>query len=341
MKNCPRCGTSTRSGWTLCPRCGVFLQSGAAPLAPTGNNRRLMVIAVCAVAILAAAAAGLHFSGSLQREAKAPRTSPMLAETGRGTPSVFDSRGVATAPTLSVAGTSTTAPILNEEGTPMPATMSQTETPPATAPIMSQAAPAPSEVPLLNAAPSTAMPDDVRKWLEHLERIERERQSLAASELSSAVTMLTTLKAEDVTQGLDPNADDSQAEADRRVRQRQNRYADTANTLRRSWEDLGRRFTAISAPTICLDAQGQYRKTLSETGAMMQELISAVRTAAQNPQAALSALTAMQGTSKSRIDAPARATDSDVASICQKYNTPKWFEIKGDVGGGIMSQLGY
>jgi hypothetical protein len=74
---------------------------------------------------------------------------------------------------------------------------------------------------------------------------------------------------------------------------------------------------------------------------MILDIVSQIRASANDPQGAVSALTAMQGRSKSQIDVPARATDSNVASICRKYDVVKWFDIQGDVGSGTMSQLGF
>jgi hypothetical protein len=80
---------------------------------------------------------------------------------------------------------------------------------------------------------------------------------------------------------------------------------------------------------------------LNNTGAMMLEINDAVRSAANNRQRALQVLMGMQGQSTSRIDAPAKQSDGLVDGVCRKYITRKWFDIKGDIGGDVMSKLGF
>lgn len=309
----------------------------------TGNNRKLMVVAVCCLGILAAAATGLHFTGSLRGEGahkagpaltvQSSNPPPGLGNRSSALPANFDQSGIDGGPALAQAAPAMQASLQKTDDSPP--TLSQA--PPSQAPVINQAPP--SAAPALHETPA-GMPDDIRKWLEFLAEIERQRQALATAELTQAITIFGNLQAQDITAGLDPNADDSQDEANKRTRQRANGYANSAEGMRSQWQQLSSKFLSVTPPSACAGIQRSYSTTLTATGTMILEITNAVRSAASDHEHALSILMSLQGTSSSRVDAPARETDQGVAAICAKYNTAKWFEIKADVGGGLMSQIG-
>lgn len=182
----------------------------------------------------------------------------------------------------------------------------------------------------------TRMPDDVRAWLEHLERIERQRQEVATRELSGLLVQFVTLQAGATMgkiQGLlgDPLAPEP-APPTHDIR-------DAGQRIRQQFAALRAEFDRVPAPPQCIHAHASYSQTLGETSVMVNEVLTALEQSAADPQAAVAALTGMRGTSAQRIDAHAREADSRVAEIFAYYNEPKWFSIASDVGGGITSMI--
>jgi hypothetical protein len=336
MFSCPRCGTGISQRTRMCPTCGIaFAQPQSAAGQGLGSMRKVAIGAVLAVTGLAFAFAGMHFSGSFRSKPVVAKTNPAMSATGQANRPTLNATGTGDSSTLSIPGEASPQPILTSQGNSAP-TMQQAA--PAPTPAMQDAAPAPS--PILQDQPVT-MPDDVRRWLEHLERIERARQALATQQLSSAVALLGNMKSQELQGAMDSDEDTTQDAARRRANQRASDYANSAEGLRASWNELLGRFKSVPPPAACVGVQAQYLTALGQTGSMILELVNIARNANQNPQAALQALTAMQGTSTGRIDTAAKATDGAVLQVCQRYNTNKWFEIKADFGAGLMQQLGY
>ncbi len=46
----------------------------------------------------------------------------------------------------------------------------------------------------------------------------------------------------------------------------------------------------------------------------------------------------MQDTSARSVDQYFAESDEQLAQICDKYNTRKWFSISPDLGGGLLSR---
>lgn len=183
------------------------------------------------------------------------------------------------------------------------------------------------------------MPDDVRTWLEHLRKIESARIALATGEVQDAAQVLMGLQSSDLTRALDEDAD-SQEDERRSALERAGKVAGDMGTMRQAWRTLQTAFDSVSAPAECASIQRSYDQVIGETGAMIVEIVGAMRSASDDPQAAVKALTAMQGQSKARIDVPARMSDQGVDQLCRKYGAVKWFDIQNDIGSGVMGRLG-
>jgi hypothetical protein len=271
----------------------------------------------------------------------------------KGLPSFFGARGDTSTPaatialgssgqrpTLAAAGASSRGPnllsargetpdtnMVQEQGsTPTPALLaSETRT---TAPTLRE--------------DQSGMPSDIRRWLEHLERIEKMRNTLAATQMMQAVSQMARLQAQDMTSMMgDGDGDDGEAAANRKMDERANGYARETDAMRRAWIDLATQFHAVPPPGECMGARANYDQVIGNTGSMMLEIINAVRSASKDRERALQTLQSMQGQSNDRIDRYAKETDSIVAEICRRYDTPKWFDIRGDIGGDVMSKLGF
>jgi hypothetical protein len=172
-----------------------------------------------------------------------------------------------------------------------------------------------------DAAPETnSMPANVRAWLEHLQEIEGERQTLAASQMAAAAGLA----------GQAANAEDGGASD----------YSNAALVVRSAWADLQQRFLEEPAPAECASIRSLYTSAITGTRATMLDMISALRTARQSPERALVSLTRIRDESDQRVDAPAEATDEAIDALCARYNADKWFDIDNQLGAHLVSQLG-
>ncbi|MGE0001878.1 MAG: hypothetical protein AB7F50_04005 [Fimbriimonadaceae bacterium] len=183
------------------------------------------------------------------------------------------------------------------------------------------------------------MPADVRAWLEHLERAERRRVSLATDQLSAAMVSLATLQglggAEKMLQDLltdDPTGPDPEPPTTGVV--------EDAASGESDWRALRKEFDQLPPPAECVPIRNAYVRALAETAAMIAEIRGAIASASSDPQAAIAALNKLKGTSSGRIDVAAGEADRGVGEVCSRYSTPKWFSVNEDVGGGAMSKLG-
>lgn len=207
-----------------------------------------------------------------------------------------------------------------------------------TAPVLPKTA---EPAPVLPKAPEVAqgMPDDVRRWLEHLERIERRRRDMSGGQVGELLAMMTRMQTAPIRDMLPGAMGTGEETGENTMRAAEDLQLNTARK-REEWDSLRQDFLSLPPPPDCAPIQAEYNQVLTETGTMMTEIMDAVSMASENPDAALSALTRMKGTSGGRIDNAAVATDRKVAEVCNKYQVRKWFDIAADVGGGIMGRLG-
>lgn len=181
------------------------------------------------------------------------------------------------------------------------------------------------------------MPDDIRRWLEHLERIERTRGELCISQISSAMVDKMGLGSGaslDMAKKILANPDEDPTPPDKEMAE-SNKKHDIG------WADLEADFHSLPPPAECVPIRDKYQQTLDETRAMIDEITGHLENAAENPQAAIEALQRMIGTSSGRIDKNGIETDRLIGDICARYDTPKWFSINGDFGGGTLGKIGF
>jgi len=206
---------------------------------------------------------------------------------------------------------------------------------------------APEPPPLLDAGsvPETmtredakSMPKDVYDWLKHLERIERERRRMAtaqAAELSVAMTKMSLGGATEMLKGLmsgeEPGGEEPPLPTDDLVK--------STEAKRQDWAKLIEDYRSFPPPAECGPAAAAYDEALTETRAMMMEVLESMALAQEDPDKAIAALTSLQGTSTERIDVAGKDTDREVQAICDKYETRKWFGISSDFAGGLMGGI--
>lgn len=194
------------------------------------------------------------------------------------------------------------------------------------------------------APTGTGMPDDVREWLDHLRRAEEKREEIASRQVSEAIGMLVDLKAGGGA-GIDLSAlmgegGEEAPQVHARDPQAPGRVVGSASGMMSDWRRLIQAFDAWPAPAECADLKADYDRVLNETGNMIGEIVEVVQNIGEDPMSAIGKLEQMRGKSSNRIDSFARSVDQGVAGLCRKYDTPKWFEVKSDFGGGSLSSFG-
>ena len=197
------------------------------------------------------------------------------------------------------------------------------------------------EAPLLDvtAKNPAAMPDDVLRWLQHLERIEKKRGTLMRGLLASFATMLksggeqgTDLQSLKALATGDPDAPDPKMAPDI--------IADQATDSKKEMDALRKDFDSYPPPAECQTIADSYGHALDETGHAVTDIVGAMAGWKEDPQAAVKRLTNMEHTSGD-IDKFGTEADGKVQAICDKYNKRKWFSVNGDFGNsGIFQSLG-
>ncbi len=185
---------------------------------------------------------------------------------------------------------------------------------------------------------AVVMPADIRAWLEHLERIERKRVDLAGRQMSQSLVLMAQMQGGGLAEFAKGLLADDPATAPDPPTPRDT-MKDEAAPMKQAWTDLNREFNAVAPPTECVPIRSEYDQALGETAAMIGDLIDVISNANENPAGAIDQLRKVQGTSKDHIDAAAKRTDALVQKICDKYETKKWFDVTGDVGGNMLSKF--
>ncbi len=193
--------------------------------------------------------------------------------------------------------------------------------------------------PSLQAPQDTAMPADVRDWLEHLRKTEDRRKRLSSEHVGELMVMLTKMQTSGLTDALKGIFGEEEDTGEQAPSQADSVKID-ASEKRKEWQELLAFFQSYPPPAECVPIQASYSHALGETSGMIIEILEAVDMAQESPEKAIAALTAIQGTSGDRIDEYAKQTDEQVQSVCDRYKTRKWFKIAADVGGGLLGKLG-
>lgn len=125
--------------------------------------------------------------------------------------------------------------------------------------------------------------------------------------------------------------------------------------VRPRWKELVAFFESKKAPGECKGIADAYAQCVRETGnyvsdamekiqsvmdAMSGDMTSGGEEDVYRSQAeATKELYKMLDTNDTMIDEAGIRADKGVRSICDRYGVRKWFEIKGDIGGGGLSAM--
>lgn len=182
------------------------------------------------------------------------------------------------------------------------------------------------------------MPKEVLDWLKHLERIEKRRKDMGTEQIAALLSQLAMLQGVGATEEAMKGLLDDGSEGEPVPPSKE--IGDQASSQKAKWRELIADFDSLPPPTECIPIRNSYSQCLGETQTMITEVLDAVRSASDDPKAAVAALMKMRGKSESRIDVAANETDGGVQDICDKYGVKKWFGISADVGGGMGNVLG-
>lgn len=198
-----------------------------------------------------------------------------------------------------------------------------------TAPTITQQGEAPA--PVVQKGPKQ-MPDDVRAWLEHLERIEKKRVALAQKQLAQVLVMGTQIKGAGIADVLGGMLNDEGGEVQKPPELE--KAEATVADVRKPWAELADEFATVPPPSGCQEVAGNYDQTLRETGATIGDIQDVLTNAMGDPQGAIEKLQGIRGSHMGAIDSAAGKADEGVQKICDAYDTRKWFSIQRDVGTG-------
>lgn len=201
--------------------------------------------------------------------------------------------------------------------------------------------PAEEKAPALVESGPISMPADVRAWLEHLERIEKKKNDLHVDQSDTAKMAAKMLEGaggitsiEDVNTLTDPDA----------------AMPDMRGDVTAMFEELKQPWVALRAefqrgprvPAECAGLAATYSAALANIPSTIDQLTGIV--SGFNPQdsnaqslaeRARSAARGVGRNHKGSVDGSFSQADELLETICEKYNTRKWFDIhSGRLGGG-------
>ncbi|MBC8066169.1 MAG: zinc ribbon domain-containing protein, partial [Chlorobia bacterium] len=265
---CPKCGKGIPADAAFCMHCGQkiqipqpvaaqpMLQSAPAFPNPTAANpKKTTWIAIgTALAMLLAIFFGLKASGFLQFGAKNPKLESLKAKGNVPNQDLLKAEGSANGPDLLKAEGSQPPPILNR------------------------------------TAERIEMPDDIRRWLEHLEKIERRKNDLSLKQLSQMAILMQQMKVLGGGMGL-LNGEDEGGDTG---------PSQTAkvsfDAMRPEWNQLIADFRNYPPPAECRPIADDYYRAVSEIPGMNSDLAAILEGAMNDPAVALEKALKIQNT---------------------------------------------
>lgn len=182
------------------------------------------------------------------------------------------------------------------------------------------------------------MPADVRAWLEHLERIEKEKVVIHEDQAIEMMGMMGSIQQQvlgKIGDLADPDSDAvPAAKADEIL---------PIEDLKKPWIELRRKFNdGPPVPEECRALRDRYDDALMQVPGAMADIVDIAGNLfdpEKGPR--IRELRDLQRKHKQYIDEPMRQADREVGAICSKYRTRKWFSISPDVSlGGALGGFG-
>jgi len=188
------------------------------------------------------------------------------------------------------------------------------------------------------------MPDDVRAWLEHLEKTEKKLVEMTTGQISQAAVLAFQLKslggtAESLLEQMAEGVDESDVKSPAAPAE------DKTKEIVAQWTELRTFFESMPPPAECRPIYDDYARSLDDSQYYMQTILQALNdmsTGAAKPEDLIAKLQGIKNDNRNHLDAYRKKADEGVGTICDKYDTKKWFSITPDVGGegGMLKSLG-
>jgi len=189
------------------------------------------------------------------------------------------------------------------------------------------------------------MPQAVHDWLEHLRRIEEQKNRLTAEQVSSLKMFGAKFQALGPAAGLlTPGGDDEDHTNPSQP------IVQMTTDMVGPWNKLIKDYQSVPPPPECQKLADEYFAGLNEIPAEMSDVQKLLQNMTQqmssdNPQSgetdankeALKQAQDMQGKSSEDIDSHFTNSDEMLGQVCDQYHTRKWFAITSDLGGGLLN----
>lgn len=232
-------------------------------------------------------------------------------------------------------------PALNQQGQPQ-AVLPQVSAP---APVFMQEA----EVAPITPQEAKRMPQEILDWLKHLEETEKRYHGHVQAKISGLAIDAAYGSA---TQGMSPKQYSGLAEGDLDQLGQSGASEVGSNATdahKQRAEEILSFFKSLPPPPECVPIYQTYLVSMNETNVMIDglaDIFKQIGSGNDGSEQAVNSLKSKAGelqeilnTNRSRVDSARKETDDLVRTLCQKYETRKWFSIPGDIGGGVASAL--
>ncbi len=170
------------------------------------------------------------------------------------------------------------------------------------------------------AAVSERMPEDVRKWLEHMKRVDEKRERFNREFAQTLLKSIGKLR---------PGAFIEESEADADRARRSGEAGQIVASVDTFFSDLTREFQNLAPPAECRPIAGKYSSILLETRNILTEVVSGIN------GGDTASLEKLQGTSYKRIDASAAETNDHIGALCSKYRESNKYSVFVDKGNSL------
>jgi hypothetical protein len=164
------------------------------------------------------------------------------------------------------------------------------------------------------------MPDDVRKWLEHLKRIDKIREAYNSSYAMTLIGKVGSLRPGTFLEEDSAAIDEAQRKA-----AAGGLTADVDSFFAKLTND----FQSLPPPTECSSIAAQYASVLLETRGMLGQIDQAIT------NLDIHSLETLQGTTFARLDTRAQEANTLIDDICKKYQEPNKYEVFVDRGNSL------
>ncbi|MEO7453216.1 MAG: hypothetical protein ABIV13_00455 [Fimbriimonadales bacterium] len=164
------------------------------------------------------------------------------------------------------------------------------------------------------------MPDDVRKWLEHLKRIDKIREAYNTTYAMSLIGKVGSLRPGTFMEEDSAAIDEAQRKA---------AAGGLTADVDAFFAKLTTDFQAVPPPIECGPIAAQYASVLLETRGMLGQVDQAIT------NLDIHALESLQGTTFARLDTRAQEANTLIGGICEKYQEPNKYEVFVDRGNSL------